>query len=288
MEAPENIISIHGLLHEWSAIPVPISRELNSAIDAIWSASAIIKSYARRPIQASLKGSNDASALDYVTEVDLLIESAIIESLQKVYPDDGFVAEEGGVIQSDNGNRWLIDPIDGSLNLMRGLPFYTISVALERKGEIMCGVIFNPTTGNLYLAEKGKGAYRNGMRLSCAQRTDYREMMLACTLDKRLARRSELLRVLDYLGGDYLSLICLQSSTITLCLLAEGKIDAVIDWGCIWDVAAAQLIAAESGAVVTGWKGEPLHASEGYVLAGNPTLHAHLLPRLHSFMEKRR
>ena len=112
-------------------------------------------------LQVSSKGPGD-----FVSSADKRTEKTLIEELQKAHPDYGIITEETGIINKSNiKNRWIIDPIDGTMNFLNGIPQFAISIAYEKDNEIICGVIFNPITNEMFCAEKGNGAYLNNSRI---------------------------------------------------------------------------------------------------------------------------
>jgi myo-inositol-1(or 4)-monophosphatase len=249
--------------------------EMVAAVDAVRTAGEIVRSRFERPIHAREKRQSHADATDYVTELDVAVEALIMLRLRTAYPDYGFLSEEDGTSCSQS-TRWIIDPIDGTLNLIAGLPFFAISIALERAGQIVLGVVYLPMTGELFCARVGGGAFCNDREIRVGNKPLLRDAMLGCTIDKRPEPRATILRQLDRLGVEFKSLICLQTSALALCLLAQGKIDAIIDYGSYWDFAAAQLIASEAGAIVSDWSGSPLRDGDSYFLGANPALHREL------------
>ena len=129
-------------------------------------------------LQISKKG-----AADFVSRADLAAEQTIFEELSKARPKYGFVMEERGEIEgSDNSNRWIVDPLDGTTNFLHGLPQFAISIALERDRKPHAGVVYNPATDELFWAEKGEGAYLNDRRIRASGRRDLNECLFACGL----------------------------------------------------------------------------------------------------------
>ena len=116
---------------------------------------------------------------DFVTSADKRTEEILINELQKAHPDYGIVTEESGIINKRNiNNRWIIDPIDGTLNFLNSVPQFAISVAYEENGEILCGVIFNPITNEMFCAEKGNGAYLNNSRIRVSKKKKVQDSLL--------------------------------------------------------------------------------------------------------------
>ena len=116
---------------------------------------------------------------DFVTSADKRTEKILIEELQKSHPEYGIVTEESGIInKSNNKNKWIIDPIDGTMNFLNGIPQFAISIGYEEDNEIKCGVIFNPITNEMYLAEKGNGAYLNNSRIRVSNKNNIKDSII--------------------------------------------------------------------------------------------------------------
>jgi myo-inositol-1(or 4)-monophosphatase len=127
-------------------------------------------------LQVSLKGPGD-----FVTAADRKAEKTLFDELSKARPGYGFLMEESGAHEgSDKSHRWIIDPLDGTTNFLHGLPIFAISIALEREGQIVAGLIYNPVTDDVYAAEKGQGAWHNNRRLRVAQRKSLPEALVGC------------------------------------------------------------------------------------------------------------
>lgn len=201
---------------------------------------------------------NKKAARDYVTEADVAIEAFLQETLTRDYPEYGFWGEESG--QSANqSSRWIVDPIDGTHSFAKGQYGWSISIALEIDGELMLGAVYAPVFDDLYLAEKGKGAYKNGERISVSDETDLGDAMIATGFaclrsyltENNLERFS---RIAQLTAGQRR----FGSAALDLCLVADGQVDAFWEQELnMYDVAAGALIAREAGATVTDFKGNP-------------------------------
>ena len=125
-------------------------------------------------LQVSSKGPGD-----FVTSADKRTEKIIIEELQKAHPEFCIITEESGIInKSNNKNKWIIDPIDGTLNFLNGIPQFAISIAYEENGEVLCGIIFNPITNEMFFAEKGNGSYLNNSRIRVSKKKKFKTLFL--------------------------------------------------------------------------------------------------------------
>ncbi|MDT8445397.1 MAG: inositol monophosphatase family protein [bacterium] len=215
---------------------------------------------------------------DLVSEADLAVEKQLIESLTPLAPGAGFFGEETG--HSDNQKlRWIIDPIDGTHSFVRGQYFWGLSVALERDGELELAAVYAPKLGDLYLAEKGKGAYKNGEPIHCSKTADLSEAMIstgfACLraglADNNLPRFGRI--ALATMGHRRFG-----SAALDLCLVADGQVDLFWEQELnLYDVAAGVLIAKEAGASITNFAGED-RLDPKQLLATNGLLTAQVLP----------
>ncbi len=221
-------------------------------------------------LQVSMKGPGD-----FVTASDKRAEKVLREELAKARPTYGFLGEEEGESKGkDPDNRFIIDPIDGTSNFMHGLPFFAVTIALERKGEIIAGVTYNPITDELFHSEKGQGAFMNNKRMRVASRTQLHDAVIATNiphigLKNHVAHRNEI----AVLQARTTGIRALGSTALELAYVACGRLDAA--W-ChdlnAWDMAAGLLFVRESGGFVSKLDGEgdPLYA-KGY-LATNADL----------------
>src|SRR5881394_4677299 len=173
-------------------------------------------------LQASLKG-----PANFVTAADQRAEEILREELEHARPGYGFLGEEGGAREgSDKTHRWIVDPLDGTLNFLHGIPHFAISIGLEREGTIIAGVIYNPANEELYTAERGKGAFLNDQRLRVAGRRKLNECVIACGLphigrgDHELSR-VEMAGIQDKVAG----LRRFGAASLDMAFIAAGRLD---------------------------------------------------------------
>jgi myo-inositol-1(or 4)-monophosphatase len=221
-------------------------------------------------LQVSVKGPGD-----YVTAADKRCEKVLRTELEKARPGYGFLMEESGAVTgSDPDHRFIIDPIDGTTNFMHSLPLFAISVALERKGEIVAAVTYNPITDELFTAEKGAGAFLNNKRLRVANRTDIHEALLCCGIPHRgreghADNRAEI----ALLQAKAIGIRRLGSITLELAYLAAGRIDGFWERGMKpWDLAAGMLLIREAGGFTSDCDIEANPLQTGNIVAANADL----------------
>ena len=221
-----------------------------------------------------------SSPTDVVTEMDQAAEKLIIERIRASRPGDAFLGEEGGAAPGATGVRWIIDPIDGTVNYLYGLPDWAVSIAAEVDGEIVAGVVAVPTRGELYTAARGEGAYllhRDGSteQLRCNADVPLERALIATGFGysaQRRARQAEVLlgvlpRVRDIRRGG--------SAAVDLCSVAAGRVDGYFERGPQeWDIAAGGLIVQEAGGAIGGLRGKP--ASADMTISAGPGLYGRL------------
>jgi myo-inositol-1(or 4)-monophosphatase len=226
-------------------------------------------------LQVSLKGpANFVSAADHRAEEILRAE------LAKARPGYGFVGEESGRQEgSDKTHTWIVDPLDGTTNFLHGIPQFAISIALDREGTIVAGLIYNPASDELFTAERGKGAFLNDERLRVAARQRLAEAVVACGMP-HLGRGDldlfgkELAAVQKNVAG----LRRFGAAALDLAWIAAGRFDAYWERDlAAWDMAAGSLLVREAGGFVTDLDGGDAMFTKGHIAAGNETMHRALL-----------
>ncbi|PZG12975.1 inositol monophosphatase family protein [Nonomuraea aridisoli] len=216
---------------------------------------------AKRPTM-SREIETKSSPTDVVTALDKASEELIRERILAARPGDRILGEEGGEEPGDSDVRWVVDPIDGTVNFLYGLPEWAVSIAVEVKGEVVAGVVNVPARGEVYTAALGRGAWLGDVRLRCNTGVPLDRALVATGFGYSAARRAVqgevvakvLARVRDIRRGG--------SCAIDLCSLAAGRVDAYYERGINpWDYAAAGLVATESGARLGGLHGRPVSPS---------------------------
>jgi myo-inositol-1(or 4)-monophosphatase len=229
-------------------------------------------------LQVSVKGPGN-----FVTTADHRAEQILRTELTKARPGYSFLGEEGGKVEGpDKTHTWIVDPLDGTSNFMHGIPQFAVSIALERDGTIVAGVIYNPANDDLFTSERGKGAFLNDQRLRVAGRKRLADAIVACGLphygrgDLVLARK-ELAAVQEKVAG----LRRFGAAALDLAWIAAGRFDAYWERDLSsWDMAAGILLVREAGGFITDLGGADAMFAKGQIIAGNETMHRELLALL--------
>ena len=220
---------------------------------------------------------------DFVTKADLKSERILKDELSRTRPHYGFVLEEGGVIEGpDKTHRWFIDPLDGTINFMHGVPHFAVSVGLEREGHLVAGVIYNPVTDEMYTAEKGQGAWLNDRRLRVSARRDLADSLVATGIPHRgRPNQNEFIHELNTVMRDVSGVRRFGSAALDLAWVASGRYDAFWERGLAsWDMAAGIVLVREAGGLISDLTSGQDMLTNGHVLASNGQLHGSLLKLL--------
>jgi myo-inositol-1(or 4)-monophosphatase len=242
---------------------------LEAAIEIAQEAGKILREEFDRPPSISYKGE-----ADLVTQADKRSERCIVERLTKYFPDHGIVAEEGTGHESSSDFRWHVDPLDGTTNFAHKYPCFSLSIALEQRGTIIAGVVFNPYYNELFAAARGQGATLNGKRIQVSK-IDTLAASLLCTgfpAHKRVASPN-----IHYYWDFTLRSHGVRrdgSAALDLAGVATGRFEAFWEFGLNkWDVAAGILLIEEAGGRVTDFVGAPYKLGGPMILATNGLIH---------------
>jgi myo-inositol-1(or 4)-monophosphatase len=224
---------------------------------------------------------NKSTATDLVTEVDRRAERWLVEHILARRPEDGILGEEGGERPGRSGVRWVLDPIDGTVNFVRGLPHYAVSVAVEVDGAVVAGAVCNPAVGETFRAWRGGGAYLGATRLTGPAATALATAVIGTGFGYAAAHRGRQAEVLAPLLPRIADIRRFGAAALDICSVAAGRLDGFFEAALnVWDYAAAALVATEAGCVTSGLHGRPA-SSQLFAVAG-PDLAAALFRALES------
>ncbi|MBS1782517.1 MAG: inositol monophosphatase [Bacteroidetes bacterium] len=244
-------------------------------LNAAQEAGNIIRHY----FQGNFSISNKDGINNLVTEVDTKAEAKIIEIIKATFPDHDIISEEAGELSQVSPYRWIIDPIDGTVNFAHGIPICCVSIGLSYNDEMMMGTVFNPIMNELFFAEKGKGAQLNGQPISVSEKSDFRKACLVTGFPYKWPETKEHpIRVFERFILEGLPVRRLGSAAIDLCWVACGRFDGFWEYNLNpWDIAAGYLIVTEAGGRVTDFKGENYSVYDRQTLATNGHIHQEML-----------
>jgi myo-inositol-1(or 4)-monophosphatase len=242
---------------------------LECAVEIAHEAGSLLRYYFDRHVRFELKGD-----FDLVTEADRASEKLIVERIRARFPDHGIMAEEGSGHESSSEYRWYVDPLDGTTNFAHGYPVYNATLALEKAGELICGVIFDPNRDESFTCEKGGGAFLNGSRIHVSRAPKLDECLLSTGFPSRR-------RHLDVNIHFYYQLAMAThgvrrggSAAIDLAYVACGRLDGFWEFSLSpWDMAAGKLLVEEAGGVCRDMKGATHRLTSPHILADNGLIH---------------
>ena len=226
-------------------------------------------------LQVSLKG-----PANFVSSADRRAEETLYRELSKARPGYGFLGEEGGAREgADKSHRWIVDPLDGTSNFLHGIPQFAIAIALEREGVVVAGLVYNPATDDMFIAERGKGAFMNEQRIRVAGRKRLADALIACGLPHRgrgdltLAGR-ETAAMQEQVAG----LRRFGAAALDLAWVAAGRLDGYWERDLKpWDMAAGLILVREAGGFVSDCDGGDAMLAKGHIVAGNEAIQKELL-----------
>jgi myo-inositol-1(or 4)-monophosphatase len=231
------------------------------------------------------EGMEQARIIEYkgvkniVTDMDRRSEEVIATLVQRELPGHSLVSEEGTRLQGDSGYRWFVDPLDGTTNYAHGYPCFSVSIGVERDGEVIYGVVYDPTLEELFTAERNAGAFLNGKRLRVSAISRLSDALLATGFPPDVATAEE--NNLDHFATFMKRAQAVRrpgSAALDLCYVAAGRFDGFWELRLSpWDVAAGSLMVMEAGGRVTDLRGQPLRLSKPQVVASNGLLHDEML-----------
>lgn len=249
---------------------MPHPSFLSVAIQAAQAAARIHQFYAGSDLDISTKSSHT----DLVTKVDKLSEEKIRQVIASHFPDHVVLGEEQGQSVGPASHRWIVDPLDGTMNYAHGFPFYAVSIGLEVEGEVTTGVVLDSVRNEMFYAQKGQGAFCNGVAINVSNETELSRSLLSTGFPSNPDGLSDNLVLFAKVHPKVRAIRRPGSAALDLAYVACGRLDGFWELRLNpWDVAGGLIIAQEAGAVVTDFKGKAYHLDAQAVVATNGKIH---------------
>lgn len=246
---------------------------LETAAAIAREAGGLLSRYFERRVVAERKGE-----YDLVTEADRASEALVVERLRAYYPSHTIVAEEGGGIESSSEYRWYVDPLDGTTNFAHSYPMFAVSIGLERAGEPVAAIIYDPVRDEMFAAERGGGAYLNNHRIHVSSAPRVADSLLATGFPNIQRNGSYNIHFYHQLAMASHGVRRSGSAAIDLAYVACGRLDGFWEFGLQpWDLAAGRLIVAEAGGRYSDMNGGPHNVRSPHLAADNGHIHGELL-----------
>jgi myo-inositol-1(or 4)-monophosphatase len=246
---------------------------LSAATEIAREAGQILRHFSDRSVAVEYKGS-----FDVVTVADRTSEELVIRRLQERFPSHSIIGEEGGSVDNGSEYVWHVDPLDGTTNFAHGYPWFAVSIGLERNGEGIAGVVYNPITEELYAAEKGSGAYLNNRRIAVSPLDKLETGLFATGFPA--SNRKENINVYYFHQFSVLTHGCRRagSAALDLCSVAAGRFEGFWEFGLkSWDVSAGLVIVTEAGGTFSDMRGGPYRSGDAEMFASNGKVHEEAL-----------
>ena len=244
------------------------------AVQAAKKAGLLLKRRIAKKRKVDYKG-----VVNLVTEMDFLSEKIIVNEIRRRYPEHSFLAEEKNTKEEDSPYRWIIDPLDGTTNYAHTFPIFCVSIALEKQGEVVLGVVYDPLRNELFVAEKGKGSRLNGRKVRVSSTPKLSQGLLATGFPYDL--RESKVNNFDHFRNFALRVHAVRrtgSAALDLCYVAAGRFDGFWEMKLgAWDLAAGCLMVREAGGKTTDFLGNPLGLDGRRVLASNSRIHREMI-----------
>lgn len=246
---------------------------LEPAVEIARESGALLSHFLERRIGFELKGD-----YDLVTEADRASERLIVDRLQARFPTHSIVAEEGMGEERSSEYRWYVDPLDGTTNFAHGFPVFNVTMALERAGELICGVIFDPVRQEMFTAERGGGAYLNNRRLHVSKVLTLADSLVATGFPSRRRHLNINVHFYHQLAMCTHGVRRAGAAAIDFAYVAAGRLDAFWEFTLNpWDMAAGLLLVQEAGGKASDMKGGPVSLRGAHVVASNGLIHDELI-----------
>jgi myo-inositol-1(or 4)-monophosphatase len=247
-----------------------VSKELDTALLAARKAGEVLRAAFGIEHDITYKGE-----VDLVTEVDAEAERVIRNELLGTFPTHGMLAEEGGELAGEDDARWIVDPLDGTTNYAHGLSIFCVSIALERAGEVVLGVVHDPMGEETFVAERGRDATLNGDPINVSDTGELIRALIATGLPYDRGEMPEALELFGRFAATTRGMRRLGSTALDLCYVAAGRLEGYYERGIWpWDLAAGSVILEEAGGRLTNYRGDKLDLAGREIVASNGRLHS--------------
>ena len=250
-----------------------MSSFVETAAQIACEAGTLLRYYFERRVSFEMKGD-----FDLVTEADKASEKLVVERLKTNFPEHGIVAEEGGGHESASEYRWYVDPLDGTTNFAHSYPVWNVTLALEKAGELIAGVIFDPTRNELFTAERGGGAFLNVRRIHVSKVARVADALLCTGFPNHNRATNPNIHFFHELAMTAHGVRRSGSAAVDLAHVACGRLDGFWEIGLSpWDMAAGILLVEEAGGLCTDMNGGPHHLKSAHMLTDNALIHEELI-----------
>lgn len=248
------------------------------AFTAAKVAGNIVSDFYGKKLRANVKG---AAGKDFVTKADLKSEQAIISIIRKHFPLHSILAEESGAHTQDSEYTWIIDPLDGTTNFFRNIPFFSVSIALAKKDRVILGLVYNPILNELFFAEKGVQAELNGKKIHVSDRKTLSVSILSQSFDYSNDKRKDNFKNIKNIFFKVEGFRLYHSTELELCNVACGRTEGyMVSSSNPWDIAAGAFIVEQAGGKVTEFNGSKWSYERPRIVVTNRLIHAELLRNL--------
>ena len=247
---------------------------LEAAMEIAREAGALLARYFERRVSFEVKGE-----FDLITEADRSSEKLVVDKLRSYFPSHAIVAEEGSAYAGSSEYRWYVDPLDGTTNFAHSFPMFNVTLALERAGELIAGVIYDPLRQEMFTAERGGGAYLNQRRIRVSGTKRLADSLASTGFPSRKRSHNVNIHFYYQLAMASHGVRRTGSAALDLAYVASGRLDFFWEFGLKpWDQAAGALLVTEAGGTVSDMNGQPLSIiASDHVLADNGVLHEEVL-----------
>lgn len=253
----------------------------STLLKATQAGGKILQHYFNGNLQISSK----STVNDLVTEADKQSEKAVMDTIRATFPDHFILSEEAGELSTSSSVKWIIDPLDGTVNFAHGIPICCVSIGVEKDGEMIMGAVYNPFMNEFFFAEKGHGATLNDQPIKVSGKTELAKACLVTGFPYKWEEKDHNpMHIFENFVKKGLPVRRLGSAAIDLCWVACGRFDAFYEGHLnAWDSAAGFLLVQEAGGIVTDYKGQPYSPYQPTILASNGIIHDDMLTTIQQF-----